>query len=108
MKTFKQLIEETFDDPFAAHSNIERRERGEPDYEGESKHAHTIWYAYVIDQDDDKTKNWINHNGTITSKPEAFSNDERLHFLMKPGWIRVKWIPTSEYLKEITPVDSVL
>lgn len=36
MKPFKQLIEEVFEDPFETGSNIERRERGEPDYREKS------------------------------------------------------------------------
>jgi hypothetical protein len=33
MQPFKQYLE-TFEDPFAAASNVDRREKGEPDFEG--------------------------------------------------------------------------
>lgn len=43
MKPFSQLIEEVFEDPFAAGSNIERRERGEPDFEMPKNHTSILY-----------------------------------------------------------------
>lgn len=93
MKTFNQLVEEVFDDPFAAASNVERRERGEPDYKERSMSL-GLWYAYLTRPDG--TRKWVSTQGRFVFKPVAITTEEKLRVMNTLAWLNVKWVKVSE------------
>jgi hypothetical protein len=83
MKSFKQLIEETFEDPFVAVSNIERREQGEPDVKGEWPDQE-VWYAH-------RPRWWIDLEGRPSNVPVQFTVKQMRERQSLPQWSAVKW-----------------